>query len=107
MIAVAVLLRTALIPLEDEFCKEKISVPTFVLNFATRDHITGKTTKAMSSDECENIARRIQNMSTLPMECKYIKHRPIGATSGSSSGINSGGFLCTPTWEFLDDYSGK
>ena len=59
----------------------------------------------MRSDECEIIAKRIRNIVDLPMECKDMKHRPIVATSGSSSG--SGSFLYTPSWEFLDDYSGK
>lgn len=56
----------------------------------------------MSSDECENIAKRIQSMANLPMECKDRKAQQIVATSGSS-----GSFLYTPSWEFLDDYSGK
>ena len=64
----------------------------------------GKTSR-LSSDDCENIAKRIQNIVDLPIECKDMKHRPIVATSGSSSGNRS--FLYTPTWEFLDDYSGK
>ena len=59
----------------------------------------------MSSDDCENIAKRLENIVDLPIECKDTKYRPIVATSGSSSGSSS--FLYTPTWEFLDDYSGK
>ena len=90
------------------FCK-KISIPTFVLDSVIAYMYRIGKTSTMSSNECEDIAKRVQNMSNLPVECKDIKHRPIVATSVSSSGssIGSGGFLYTPTWEFLDEYSGK
>ena len=68
-------------------------IPTFVLISAT---------SSLSNEECENIAKRIQDVANLPMECKGRKDRSIVATSGSS-----GSFLYTPSWEFLDDYSGK
>mmetsp|Transcript_121012 Transcript_121012/g.170244 ORF Transcript_121012/g.170244 Transcript_121012/m.170244 type:complete len:99 (+) Transcript_121012:30-326(+) len=73
---------------------------TSSLSSSSTSALQGRTS-SLSNDECENIAKRIQDVANLPMECKDMKHRPIVATSGSNS------LLYVPTWEFLDDYSGK